>query len=247
MRFARRLTTTIRTHLAYQLVEIAGERIYLRHGVDVREGDVVLDVGGNVGVAAAFFAAECGAGLVHSFEPVPPLFALLRENLRPFDACVVHEYGLSSRTSTATITHYPWAAGMSGLYADAERDRAVVRESLMNLGVSKEEADRRLAHRFRGKRSFTCTLRALSEVLREESIEHADLLKVDVEGAELDVFLGVDDGDWPRIKQTVVEVHSEGTLAEIEPFLNRHGFDVVVDQDPVMKGTPIQMIYAVRR
>jgi hypothetical protein len=51
--------------LWFQLNEIVRERVYLRHGVSVREA-VVLDVGANVGVAAAFFAAECRAGLVHS-------------------------------------------------------------------------------------------------------------------------------------------------------------------------------------
>ena len=68
----------------YQLEEIVGDRTYLRHGIQVREGDVVLDVGANVGVAALFFALECGAGRVHSFEPVAPLFELLRPNTRAF-------------------------------------------------------------------------------------------------------------------------------------------------------------------
>ncbi len=59
------------------------------------------------GVAAAFFALECNAGLVHSFEPVTPIFELLRENLRHFPACVPHIYGLSSRSRYGTITYYP--------------------------------------------------------------------------------------------------------------------------------------------
>ena len=67
--------------LWYQLQEIVERRTYLQHGIEVREGDVVLDVGANIGVAAAFFAEECGAGAVHSFEPVEPIFELLRENL----------------------------------------------------------------------------------------------------------------------------------------------------------------------
>src|SRR5919201_3384791 len=118
------------SQLLFQLAEIVGERTYLRHGVAVRAGDVVLDVGANVGVAAVFFASECKAGLVHSFEPVPPLFELLRENLRPFPACVAHDYGLSSNAGMAPITYYPHAAAMSGLYADPNEDRARVRTYL---------------------------------------------------------------------------------------------------------------------
>ena len=51
--------------LWYQLGEIFESRIYLQEGIEVRPGDVVLDVGANIGVAAALFAAECGAGAVH--------------------------------------------------------------------------------------------------------------------------------------------------------------------------------------
>jgi hypothetical protein len=56
--------------LWYQLEEIVESRIYLQEGVEVRPGDVVLDIGANIRVAAAFFAAECRAGAVHCFEPV---------------------------------------------------------------------------------------------------------------------------------------------------------------------------------
>ena len=233
--------------LAYQLIEIVGEKTYLRHGIDVQKGDVVLDIGANVGVAAAFFAADCGAARVHSFEPVPPLFALLCKNVERFPACTPHDYGLSATAGQATITHYPAAAGMSGLYADPEKDKAVVRESLRNLGISKEEAEARLVDRFNATTSFRCELRTLSDVLSQESIDRVDLLKIDVEGAELDVLRGVDQDDWSRIKQAVLEVHSEPALTEIELLLRRHGFGVVIDQDPIMRGTPIHMVYAINR
>jgi FkbM family methyltransferase len=109
-------------------------------GVEVPEGDVVLDVGANVGVAAAFFASECSAGLVHSFEPVTPIFRMLNANLRHFPACVGHNYGLSSFSRRAAITFYPNADAMSGLYADANDDGARVRTYMLNHGMSAEEA-----------------------------------------------------------------------------------------------------------
>ena len=59
-----------------------------------------------------------------------------------------------------------------------------------------------------------------------------DLLKVDVERAELSVLQGVKDEDWPRIKQVAVEVRGggEGRLGAEQPpiatcpgRLARHG------------------------
>jgi hypothetical protein len=107
---ARMLRHTDPSQLFFQVAEIAGEQTYLRHGVHVGEGDVVLDVGANVGVAAAFFAALCGARLVHSFEPVHPVFELLQANVQRLPPCVAHEQGLSSAPGRVPITYYPRAA-----------------------------------------------------------------------------------------------------------------------------------------
>ena len=46
----------------------------------------------------------------------------------------------------------------------------------------------------------------LSEVLRRERIERVDYLKVDVEGAEMDVIGGIEDQHWPVISQIAMEV-----------------------------------------
>jgi FkbM family methyltransferase len=204
-------------------------------------------VGANVGVAAAFFAAECGAGCVHCFEPVPHLVELLRENVAQFEACVVHDYGLSSTDGRMTITYYPAAAAMSGLYADPEADSAIVRQCLLNLGLSEEDADAEVRGRYQPVK-LECELRTLSRALREEAIEGVDLLKIDVERAELDVLIGIADPDWDRIRQVAAEVHDEGgRLATVAGILEDRGFDVVTDQDPVMNGTPVHMVYARRR
>ena len=232
--------------LAYQLHEIFEERTYLRHGLEIREGDVVLDVGANVGVAAAFFALACGAGVVHSFEPVPQIFELLRENLRAFPACIAHGYGLSSAPGSSEITYYPKDLALSGLHADSERDRAQVRASLLNWGFSPEDADRELEGRFRGE-TMTCELRTVSSVLREYSLRQVHLLKIDVERAELDVLDGIEASDWARIGQVVAEVHDEGGRCErIDRMLSRRGLRVTVDQEEVMRGTPVRMLYARR-
>jgi FkbM family methyltransferase len=235
------------SQLAFQLAEIAGERTYLQHGIEVREGDVVLDVGANVGVAAAFFAAECGAALVHSFEPVAPIFALLRENVAGLPACVPHPYGLAAADGTARITFYRGAAAMSGLYADPDRDRALVRAALANFGLHGADADAELAGRYEPE-VLECELRTLSGFLREEGLDRVDLLKVDVERAELDVLAGIADEHWPAIRQVALEAHDEdGRAARIATALTERGFAVAIDQDAAMRGTAVRMLYARRR
>jgi FkbM family methyltransferase len=234
------------SQLDFQIAEIAGALSYLQHGVSIHPGATVLDVGANVGVAAAFFASECGAGAVHCFEPVPRLADLLRRNVAGLPACTVHEYGLSSRSRDAEITFYPWSAAMSGLYADADRDRAFAAAVLGNFGFSEEQASERVAARYEA-RKVACSLRTLSSVLASEAIAHVDLLKIDVERSELDVLEGIDESDWRRVEQVVLEVHDEhGRGAVAVEMLRAHGFTVQVDQDDAMRGTDVRMVYAIR-
>lgn len=49
--------------------------------------------------------------------------------------------------------------------------------------------------------SFVCIVVPLSLALSQLGIRAVDLLKVDVEGDELAVLWGIDDDDWPKIKQ----------------------------------------------
>ena len=230
-----------------RLAEVVEGRPYLQHGIEVKPGDVVLDVGANIGVAAAFFAVECGAGLVHSFEPIAPIFAYLEQNLRHFPACIPHNYGLGADSGITDITYYPDICEISGLHADPSRDRSNLRRILLGHGGSEEQVDEGLRGRF-STETVRCELRTMSDVLRTESIDQVDLLKLDVEGAELEVLEGIGDRDWPSIKQVVGELHLDtaGRNTFIRALEDRH-FKLTLVQEPGMERTPFHLFYARRR
>jgi FkbM family methyltransferase len=234
------------SQLWFQIREIFEEKTYLRHGVTVGPGDTVLDVGANVGVAAAFFAHECGATTVHSFEPVRPVFDLLVKNVGRFPACTAHNLGLSDRPGDVAFTYYPGAAAMSSRYADPQRDGRLVRDVLVDHGVDPELAERQVEGDFEGQ-PVTCHMTTVSEFLAEQPIEAVDLLKIDVERAEFDVLAGILDEDWHRVRQVVVEVHDfDGRLARMRSLLRDRGFEVFAVQEEIMRSTDVNVVYAVR-
>jgi FkbM family methyltransferase len=47
----------------------------------IKEGDVVFDVGANVGVFSIWFSRLCGTGKVFSFEPTKKTFTFLQKNI----------------------------------------------------------------------------------------------------------------------------------------------------------------------
>lgn len=75
-------------------------------------------------------------------------------------------------------------------------------------------------------------VRKLSNMLKEQGLhgQTIDLLKVDVEGAELKVLLGIDDATWCCINQMVVEVHDgeDGRVDKIIELCKTKGFTKVV-------------------
>jgi FkbM family methyltransferase len=60
------------------------KRVYLSL---IRKGDVVIDIGANVGYFTSLFSDLVGpGGQVHAFEPLPSTFELLSRNIRKFPA-----------------------------------------------------------------------------------------------------------------------------------------------------------------
>ena len=229
--------------LAFQVEEIIEQQMYLQHGINVGPEDVVVDAGANVGVASVMFALA-GADAVHSFEPVLPLYELLRENVRPHPACVPHNRGLSSTARDAEITFYPDAAVMSGLFADRANDVDALRRAMVNMGVPKVEAARRTSA-FRAKR-LPCRLTTLSSAIIELGLQRVDLLKIDVEGAEVELLRGIEEDHWSSIRQISAEVHGDQRADQVEALLTSHGFKLEWEKDEHLDGIPVRLLFARR-
>jgi len=228
--------------------EVFGARCYLQHGIELHDGDCVFDVGANIGLAALFFHRERRGVRIFAFEPSPVACECLKANIELHGADArVFECGLSGAPGTAEFTFYPANSVMSGFHADLEADRGATKTFMVNSGVAPQDAERLLGFKFR-KVTFTCSLRTLSEIVDEERVARIDLLKVDVEKSEREVLAGIRDDHWDLIRQAVIEVHDEaGGLDQVQALLAMHRFDVVTEQDPLLKGTGLFTVFASRK
>jgi 31-O-methyltransferase len=98
-------------------------------------------------------------------------------------------------------------------------------------------------------RRMTCPLRTISAVIAEYELATVDLLKIDVEGSELEVLRGIAPADWLRIRQLVIEVHdADGRLATITDLLQEQGYRTSVEREKwaACELLGLSMIYAVR-
>lgn len=241
---------------------------YFQHGARVERGDVVVDVGANVGAFAAAVAGRTGGRVtIHCFEPAEPLFAQLRENFG-HDAALrathheLHPLALTRQELHGTErTFYYFSRFPSDSTYDLPQKMDEFARFFLRVGRDVQRALARFggpgralggafravverfcrsdnswwvwsAHRFTGLRTLPCQLASLDRVLAERGIERVDLLKVDVEGAEIDVLRGCG-GAWPRIHRVAVETHDRGgRAAEVIALLEDAGFVITSCKPP---------------
>jgi amino acid adenylation domain-containing protein/FkbM family methyltransferase len=233
--------------------EIWEEESYFRQGIALGDGATVFDIGANAGLFSLHAATRARGLTLFAFEPIPPLFRMLRQNLSIHEVeARCFELGVSSASGSAEFTYYPHVSIISGMHGDAAEDQATMRTFLgqefaeESATLGERDLAELVASRLEMER-FRCPLRTLSELIEEHGVARIDLLKVDVEKSELQVLRGIAPGHWPLIQQVVLEVHDrEGSLASVLTLLRGNGFAVEVEQASRLSQTGIHNVYARR-
>lgn len=127
----------------------------------------VFDVGANVGqfLKVALANIHGTAYQIHCFEPSPQAFALLEESAREYDTVTLNAVGLGKAPGEATLySNRPGSPIASLSYRRLDH---------LNIDFSQTQ---------------TVRIDTLDNYCATRRIDRIDLLKVDVEGHELDVF-----------------------------------------------------------
>lgn len=165
--------------------------------------ETILDLGGNIGLAALFFARRFPAARIFSIEPDPGNFALLRINTRCFGSRV-------QQVQAAVWRH----TGRLSLHAHDPN------------GAPLGEWGVQVADQPSATRAMTACYDVPS-VLSIAGFDRVDILKVDIEGAELEVFSNGAEHWLPRVRLIIVETHDRfrpGSEAAVRAAL-MDGFD----------------------
>ena len=154
------------TAASFRNIEVDWEQLLrLNYSVLLEANRSFLDVGGNLGAHAICFLDDMQATNLAIFEPIPDLLQHLRQRFANRNNVTVYPYALSNRTGQASFYVKANALAESGLaqkgaYADGKND------NLMIISVS---------------------------VLKLDDIKLGflpDFIKIDIEGAEIDMLHG---------------------------------------------------------
>ena len=240
---------------SYVYKEIFEDNCYLRHGIQLSDGDTIVDIGVNIGLFSLFVLDHSPNAKLYAFEPSPVVYELLKANCQAYGPDV-HTFncGISDRAKTAEFTFYEKSSVFSGFYANEREDGEAIQTVARNilrketsLGDEsvKEYVDELTADRLH-RRTYECRLMSVSDIIRQNGIDRIHLLKIDAEKSELDIIRGIEDCHWPVIDQLVIEVHdrSRKAVEEVERILIGKGYRCAVEAEELLQSSGLYNIYA---
>ena len=158
----------------------------------------ILDIGSNIGASILYFREKFPDAKIFGFEPHPDTFRILEKNVAHFSGVRVFNYGLG-----------------------ATQQRIAARADNVNFGAFNTRGD--FKDRGHPSASVECDVRRLDDVLRELGIAQVDLIKIDCEGAEAEVFSTLSDEVLNRCEWIVGEFHDHTgfqLLARLAPHFH---------------------------
>lgn len=203
--------------------DVIGKDIYIKKMFEKAESNFVMkflkpgmvffDVGANLGQYTLLAANRVGInGQVHSFEPNNRMFAELQFNVRLnnlSDICRLNQLALSDVNGQGMLSKYEAGAEVYGSLGNHKRWESTI------IGYEHIK---------------TATLDSYVE---EQSIDHVDLIKMDIEGAELLALKGsatlLSRDDGPVVLVELADINTVGfgyKAVEVWDYLESCGYQM---------------------
>jgi FkbM family methyltransferase len=178
--------------------EIYSRKTYDTVAVPSR-GDTVVDVGAHIGAYTLRAATAVGpSGMILAVEPHPGNFSLLRLNL--------------------ILNRLRWVKAAPVCLGSQEGTAELF---LSDRSNSSHSSARRV-----GGRSLRVRQTTLDALLSSGEIRHVDLLKMDAEGAEMDILKGASKSLHFIDRMTIAAYHSPDEAGLCSDYLSQEGFEV---------------------
>ena len=158
---------------------------YYRYGFEIKDNDVIIDIGAHIGLFTLFSSQFCKNGRIYCFEPVKDNFNMLKSNLKlnNIENVIVANTAVSSTTGSVTIYLNEDEAGHS-MHVPNQKQIQV--------------------------ESFS-----LQDIFDSYKLEKCNFLKIDCEGEEYEIINALPTLYFDKIKKMCVEYHFVDTRPQL--------------------------------
>ena len=132
----------------------------------IKKGDVVIEAGANLGSETLLMSKLVGNGMVYGFEPNPYTFERLSINVAINSLTNVKVFDVAMGESDGNISFNIYPKGFC------------------NPGMSSKYMETSITQK------ITVVQKTLDSFIKEQNINKVDFLKMDIQGAEMDLLIG---------------------------------------------------------
>ncbi len=158
---------------------------YLKNKIDIQNKDIIIDIGGHVGLFALYASQFCKKGQIYSFEPVIENYNLFLKNVENNNLTNIKVFNTAVSKSDGKINLF--------LNSDQAAHSIFTKSDL-----------------FKEVNSIT-----LQKIFEENNIKNCDLLKIDCEGAEYEILENLPIKYFTKIQKIIIECHFVKTKKDL--------------------------------
>lgn len=170
---------------------------------------VVVDIGANAGFFAVQLLSKIHQAVIYAYEPMPA-------NVQAFEKTVARNPRLKNSVHLFQMA----VTGNQEAFVDLFTETADTSQVVASMIAAFHENN---THR------FTVPGITLNAIIDDNKLEKIDLLKVDCEGAEYDIFYNTKPALLQRVRRLVMEVHDIDTdknnVQALNTYLQSLGFE----------------------
>lgn len=196
------------------------EEYNCKEGFDIKNNDIVVDIGANIGTFSIYAANKAENVKVYSFEPVKDNYRKLIENRNmntSLDIIPINK-AVSSKAGKRKIFLSSANCGGHSLFEgwDIGKDSEIIQTT------------------------------TLKNIFEDNNLTYIDFLKIDCEGGEFEILESSKE-ILKRVKKISMEVHrisNDKNIYFLKSILEESGFDVEINTN---SDGPLGMLYAINK
>lgn len=173
---------------------------YFKNKINIQKNDIIIDIGGHIGLFALYASQYCKNGKIYSFEPVIENYNLFLENIKNNNLTNVKAF------NTAVSKN----------------------EGEVNLFLNDDQAAHSIFTKSNTVKKVNST--TLQKIFEKNKIENCNLLKIDCEGAEYEILENLPIEYYKKIQKIVIECHfvetKKDVFEKLRVFLNKQNFKI---------------------
>ncbi len=154
-------------------------------GFEINDNDIILDIGGHIGLFSLYVSQKCNKGKIFCFEPVTTNYEILLENIKSNKLSNIFPHNLAVARTTNHVV----------------------------LNINKDESGHSMFRI--GEKSIKVKSISLKDFIIKNKIDKCDLIKLDCEGAEYEIIDSIPNDYLSKIDKFIIEYHFENEKPEL--------------------------------